>query len=599
MPPRGGALPPLLFCIDIHWQSGVDFPITYSRHRSRASIYRDKVPIRLIEIEYNRLRRDISPSRLNTNLPSRTARARSLPESSSVARYFSRQVLAIESKQLRAESVVGGSFDAMDSGKPADTPESKISSPPFDREDADTVLLSSDGVSFRAHRIILTIASPFFQSMFDLPQSPNASGAAQVVPMSESSRVLDALLRFVYPVVHPTIKDFDLARDVLDAAIKYDIAAAIEGVEPKLRALISSDPLSAYAVACRHKMESLAKQAAICAVEQLQEYRGTFLDLYVTDFDKISAGCYHRLLQLQYIGARNVDQIGSFCSPVITCSDHSSSDPCRPSTSGPRDAPHPFGPRQDADIILESLDLMRFHVRGKVHLASASDQIAGLITEAEAAIISDSGQQGNIAVPIISLQEDSETIRFLLQSCLPDHIPDRSDMRLVLSVCACAQKYGIWRIMQDMEHLLSPFLADNPFRFYVLSCSFGFTQQALKAAKALLKRPIIGLRSDYVADLETIRKLNTNSAHANGAQIAAVFLPPGWTGFFAEFKTVVVVRPASSTLRTEGVSLIKFSRFVAACCSVCAESDPDNLYAFLKCLQQKVSDLITEVKLDL
>ncbi|KAG1774142.1 hypothetical protein EV702DRAFT_1127083 [Suillus placidus] len=45
-------------------------------------------------------------------------------------------------------------------------------SAPFAHANADVILLSTDGVEFRVFTFFLSLASPFFESLFSLPQAP-------------------------------------------------------------------------------------------------------------------------------------------------------------------------------------------------------------------------------------------------------------------------------------------------------------------------------------------------------------------------------------------------------------------------------------------
>jgi hypothetical protein len=75
---------------------------------------------------------------------------------------------------------------------------------PLHFDDGDVVLRSSDGQDFRVHSIILREASPFFRDMFRLPSG--GSGSYAPILMTETTDVLDDILRWLYPINRaPTI----------------------------------------------------------------------------------------------------------------------------------------------------------------------------------------------------------------------------------------------------------------------------------------------------------------------------------------------------------------------------------------------------------
>ncbi|KAJ7776040.1 hypothetical protein DFH07DRAFT_732034 [Mycena maculata] len=127
---------------------------------------------------------------------------------------------------------------------------------PFDDTGADVILRSSDGIDFHVHRLVLSLASPFFKDMFTLPQ-PNSEPDytkpdTPVILMSESALVLDRALRFWYPGAEPT----------LEALIpKYDIHFIIPLAKSRLRGHLEEDPVGVFAIACGHQWKDLALQA--------------------------------------------------------------------------------------------------------------------------------------------------------------------------------------------------------------------------------------------------------------------------------------------------------------------------------------------------
>ncbi|KAH8110812.1 hypothetical protein DFH11DRAFT_1618868 [Phellopilus nigrolimitatus] len=151
-------------------------------------------------------------------------------------------------------------------------------SSPFDNPDADLILRTSDEMDFRVMKVVLALSSPFFKDMFTLPQpgssdrrgtslSPMGSESIPIVSITESSVVLDPLLRICYPVESPRLHQQDIALigDVLGAALKYDIDVAISYTRVCLRkhlASCSGDAVAAYAIACQFKLDDEARFAA-------------------------------------------------------------------------------------------------------------------------------------------------------------------------------------------------------------------------------------------------------------------------------------------------------------------------------------------------
>lgn len=156
-------------------------------------------------------------------------------------------------------------------------PRARMVPEPFDSASAgDCIVQSSDGLRYKVFRVILSLASPVFRSMFDLPQSattadsPEANDASNlpdlpVIPVSETSTTLSTLL-LLYPATVVRIPNYDLAADVIKAYDKYDINVA--GLHPFLHdALLSeegltSDPLGVYAVPWRLGMKKEAQKAS-------------------------------------------------------------------------------------------------------------------------------------------------------------------------------------------------------------------------------------------------------------------------------------------------------------------------------------------------
>jgi hypothetical protein len=136
---------------------------------------------------------------------------------------------------------------------------------PFDHAKADIILCSSDAVNFRVFKLFLSLASPFFETLFNIPQPVKENGDQEikdglaVIPVTEDSKTLDALLRFCYPctlVDDPNIEVLKDAMDVLEAASKY----SLDAIEKKARQAIANpkileaEPVRCFAIAHRGRL---------------------------------------------------------------------------------------------------------------------------------------------------------------------------------------------------------------------------------------------------------------------------------------------------------------------------------------------------------
>ncbi|KAG8221056.1 hypothetical protein J3R82DRAFT_2567 [Butyriboletus roseoflavus] len=183
--------------------------------------------------------------------------------------------------------------------------DSSYAATPFDHSKADVILRSSDNIDFRVFKLFLSLASPFFETLFDIPQPAQESDHQEikdglvVVPISEDSKTLDALLRFCYPCTladDPKLEVLKDAMDVLEAARKY----SLDAIEIKARQAISNpkileaEPLRCFAIAHRGRLRAESLLAARYTLMQplipswFQEIE------LITAADLLSLLTYHR-----------------------------------------------------------------------------------------------------------------------------------------------------------------------------------------------------------------------------------------------------------------------------------------------------------------
>ncbi|PSR78568.1 hypothetical protein PHLCEN_2v7315 [Hermanssonia centrifuga] len=207
---------------------------------------------------------------------------------------------------------------------------------PFDRQAADVILRTSDNVDFYVYKIILTLSSTFFDTMFSLQQSPMVEALPEqrpVIEVSEDSRTLEYLLRFCYPGRDPVIIDLGQLDLVLEAALKYEVGFVSELLRSQtLQTFISKNSLQVFTIAVRHSLEDTAKMAAVrCATNSFDENPLDFTNTiaggnYVPEMERIPAGAYYRLLS--YLRSPNANRNPKFIHNRFC-------EPPPPSTEGP------------------------------------------------------------------------------------------------------------------------------------------------------------------------------------------------------------------------------------------------------------------------
>ncbi|KAI0046380.1 hypothetical protein FA95DRAFT_1395729 [Auriscalpium vulgare] len=158
----------------------------------------------------------------------------------------------------------------MDLSSPTSTELSpQDAAPPFNGPFADIILRSCDGIRFHVSKPILSIASPVFADMFRLAGPHDAAASSDemcnglpLVPMAEDAATLDLLLRWCYPVAHPTLVTLDDMQRMVAATQKYDIHALDNAIGEALQRQLALDPLGVFRVAVADRLDDMARKAA-------------------------------------------------------------------------------------------------------------------------------------------------------------------------------------------------------------------------------------------------------------------------------------------------------------------------------------------------
>lgn len=375
--------------------------------------------------------------------------------------------------------------------------ESRTASPPFDDSStSDVVIRTSDGVDFYVHKLILSLASPFFKQLFTLHQPSESfvinAASPPVIDVSEKSHVIDGVLRLCYPVQQPDMSTVSSVVDTLAAATKYDISIAISRLKAPLSKLLSTLPLEVYALACQYRLEDVAVDAAeawegVAISAQGQEDKLSIQwkltpagESYVPEMAEIPSGMYARLVNYVRSGIAPP----SFCTP-------------------PRFPPPPptpsFHPLVEfvvtrshfplsTDIAVYSIDAVQFSAHRAI-LSSASEVMRDILSRDQ-------------TLDRLDLAENGDTLAIVFRSCYPGgiNLANGIPVSLTASVLSAARKYKLPVLEGAAKRRLQEMVQSDPLDVFFHTAMVGWKEGARDAAVRLSRLPIYDL---YTSTMET------------------------------------------------------------------------------------------------
>jgi hypothetical protein len=168
--------------------------------------------------------------------------------------------------------------------------------------ESDFILVTSDSIYFYVHKLLLSIVSPVFKSMFMLPpdESQEVYDGRPCVKLADMSKSLLLLLSWCDPRCLTRSADLNDLQLVLELADKYGMDIVMKHVESSMIGMkdtISARPVVMYAIATRFRLENLAHAAAKVTLKAAFEELATTLipeTRYITGLCFISLLRYHR-----------------------------------------------------------------------------------------------------------------------------------------------------------------------------------------------------------------------------------------------------------------------------------------------------------------
>lgn len=376
-----------------------------------------------------------------------------------------------------------------------------MAKPPFDIRTSDIVLRTSDNVDFYLAKVILSIASTFFETMFSLTQpADNASSiVTDPILISEDSETFDCLMRLIYPVDDPIITNLDLMDKVLEAAVKYDVGQAIRLACAAMRkGFAQSSPLDVYAIACRLHIEAEAKHAAGEWKQNMHRSWGEVGDFkhtvaeasFVPRMAQISAGAYFRLIA--YLRGTEtqpqfVDGIGSDPTRPTALLTQPATSP--PPTLGQAKHSIPLYDTTDADIILLSSDSARFPVHSLVLRLSGAGMLLKGTPLQPSELVHSKGSSVSSS-PIISTELESQTLSLLLSMCYPLTQFDIVDFSSWLTVYHAAHRLEISPVVAALRSRFKSHIMNcpSPMSMYCFAVETGWMEEAQDVAGVIAQQ---------------------------------------------------------------------------------------------------------------
>ncbi|KZS99474.1 uncharacterized protein LAESUDRAFT_611418, partial [Laetiporus sulphureus 93-53] len=290
-----------------------------------------------------------------------------------------------------------------------------------------------------------------------------------IVPVTETSKTLDALLRLCYPTADPVFHGASEVVNVLEAVKKYHMEDAVTRIGVALRDYVQNSPLQVYAVACRMGMEELAREAATVLFTH-----STIAD--VPQMEQMSAGALHRLLLYRGSGVQGSANKFTFCRPAtsnVFCQ-QSRTRVVAPLSAEP--FTHPY-----ADVIVLCLDGIRFRVISSI-LKLASPVLSKMVKESPSVTFE---MESGTFLPLIKVTETSRTMHVLLQLCYPMEEPHVDGFDAAHALLAAVKKYQVTSAMKWAKRTWVECIGSNALRACLLAMRMKWEDEMREAARLL------------------------------------------------------------------------------------------------------------------
>lgn len=353
---------------------------------------------------------------------------------------------------------------------------------PFNNSAGDIILRTSDGIHFHARTHILVESSPVFRDKLSQAEWKKENDDVPILPVEETSDVLDPLLRLAYPVADPIFTDPGPIREVLSAAMKYQMEEAIALLREALSSHIPSQPFRVWAIAYLLRLEEETKAAATSLLgKDLPPDAPKELEL-ITAVGVYQLAVFHALHGDVEDSFRFWEHTPMSTKVIPSQAEKSKSSPRLWRKKRNQEALD-FHPLPYPDIICRSWDGQDFMAH-RVILSLVSPVLGERISQLP------SDPSPNLDLPVLHLAEPAPILGSLLELCYScdERRAYSRDLCLdsKLRLMVCARKYKIQRAMDDLRYSgFSSELEEHPLTCYLLASKLGFANLAKAAVPHL------------------------------------------------------------------------------------------------------------------
>ncbi|CAL1697801.1 unnamed protein product [Somion occarium] len=342
---------------------------------------------------------------------------------------------------------------------------------PFDKSPPNIVFRCGDLTLIPLHSDILAHISPYFQSMFQLPQSPptsddSAESTLPIIDIVEDHVTVRRLMMYGYPGRMPAFESLEMSERLIRFADKYDAADIMDTLVeqlPKTREY----SLGVYGLAVRCGFEQVASEAALRFKTGYQWVKAADVDdaeNYVWEYTaadrsftpNISAGAYHRLVRF-ILGA----PVAAFIHPPS----HTRSD-AEQDQNGT--VPPPY---VNADLIVRSTEGGDFPVHSAI-LSLSSPILEKKVKDALAAALNLTQRD---TLPVMEIGQPTSILTLLLAFVHPSGcavLPD-DQLSKASALLQAAFTLQISKIIDMSSQILKRLAEKTPLQAYLVSVILG------------------------------------------------------------------------------------------------------------------------------